>query len=85
MALFCAAISMDSVSFLRFLCHSHVQVFLSEILPFCRLKYPYSCFYSHVCFRVIVVMLNFMSPVLLLSAVMSLSLLFFNVVFESSY
>ena len=80
MALFCAAFRKDSVSLLRFPFLSHVNVFLCEISLVCRLKYPYSCFSSHFCFLVIVVLLIFMLPVLQL-----VFLCTFYVGFESSY
>ena len=41
----CAEIIRDSISLKRFLIRCHVHVFLSEISPICRLKYPYSCFF----------------------------------------
>ena len=44
MALFCAAVRRDSVSFLKFPFLSHVQVFLWEISLVCHLKCPYCCF-----------------------------------------
>ena len=46
MALFAAAIRRDSVSLLRFLFLSHVQVISCEILLVCH---TYSCFSSHFC------------------------------------
>ena len=75
MVLLCAAIRRDSVSLLRFPFHSHVQVFLCEILSVCLLKYPYSYFSSRFCFLVNVLFVLILSP-LLLAAVISLSLLF---------
>ena len=46
MSLFYAAIERDSVSFLRFLFLSHVQVFLYVISALCRLKKPKRSFFS---------------------------------------
>ena len=46
MALFCAAIRIDSFSLLRISFLSHIQVFSCEISIVCRLKYSYSCFSS---------------------------------------
>ena len=74
MTLFCVAMRRDSVSLVRFLFLSHVQVFSCEILLICRLKYSYTCFTSHFCFLVIVVLLIL---VLFVFAVISLSLIFF--------
>ena len=53
MALVCVAVRRDSVSFLRFLFLSYVQVFLCEISLVCRFKCPCSCFSSHFCSLVI--------------------------------
>ena len=47
MTSYVAAIRRDSVSFVSFPFHSHVQIFLCEIWPVCYLKYPYSCFSCH--------------------------------------
>ena len=66
MALFSAVIRKDSGSLLRFLFVSHAQVFSCDILFVCRLKYPYSCFSSHFCFLVIVLLLILVLFVLLL-------------------
>ena len=49
MALFLAAIKIDSVSLLRFLFLSYVPISPYEILLVCRLKYPYSCFSNYCC------------------------------------
>ena len=77
MALSCAAVMRDSVSLLRFPLLSHDQVFTCAISAVCRLKYPYSCFSSHLCFLVFVVfLLVHMLMLLFLAAVISLSLLF---------
>ena len=84
MALFCAAIRKDSVSFLRFPFHSHFQVFSREISPVCRLKRPYSYFSSHFLFLVIFIQLMHMLHVLFLLAVISLFFALFSVVFVSS-
>ena len=81
MALFWAAIQRDSFSFLRFSILSHVQVFSSEISLVCRLKYPYSCFYSHFTFLVIFVQMMFILPACFLVTVISLPPRFFYVVF----
>ena len=78
MALFCAAIRKDSVSLLQFSFLSHAQVFLCEISPVCRKKYPFSCFSPHFCFLVIVVQLVFMLSVLFLVTVISLPLFFLS-------
>ena len=51
MALFCTTIRRESL--LRFPSLSHVQVFSLV----CRLKNPYSCFFSHFCFLVNFVLL----------------------------
>ena len=81
MALFCAAIRIDSVSRLKFSFRSHVQVFSCKISLFCRLKYSYNCFSSHF-FFLVVVLLIIMLPVLFLATIISLSLLFKNLFFE---
>ena len=57
MALFYAAISRDSVSYLRFPFVCPVQVFSWNISPVYHLKYPYKYFFSHFCFLIIVVLL----------------------------
>ena len=84
MALFCPAIKRGSV-LLNFLFRSYVKVFSREISQVCCLKYPYSCS-SHFFFLLffVVVLFVLMLSVLLLAAVINLSILFFNVVFESS-
>ena len=56
MALSCAAIRRDSVSLLRFPFLSQVQVFWCEMLFIRRLKRPLSCFPSHFCFLVVVIL-----------------------------
>ena len=56
MALFCAAIRRDSVSLLKFPFLSHVQVLSCEMLFINRLKRPWSCFPSHFCFLVFVIL-----------------------------
>ena len=61
MALFYAAIRIDSVSLLRFPFHSHVQVFWCE-----------SCFSSHYCFLVIVVLSSIVLSVSFLMAAINL-------------
>ena len=60
-ALFCAAIWRDSVSLLKFLLLSHVQVLSCKMLFISRLKRPESCFASHFCFLVIVILLSIVS------------------------
>ena len=66
-----------SVSLLRFLFLSQVQVFSREISFICRLKYPYSCFSFYLFFLVIAVPFTFMLPTLFLVNLNSLYLLFF--------
>ena len=77
MALFYAVIRRDSVSFVGFPFHSHVQVFLYEILLVCHLKCPCSCFSSHFFFLVIFVLIMLVLSVLFLMAIISLPLHFF--------
>ena len=72
MSLFCAAIRKYSVSLLRFPFLSQIQVFSCEMSLVCRLKCPYSCFYSHFCFLVIFVLLILVLSVLFLVAIISL-------------
>ena len=62
-------IKRDSFFLLRF----H---FLAISTPACRLKYPRSCFSSHFCFLVFVVLVILMWPLLLLVVVIILYLLF---------
>ena len=69
--LFCASIRRDSVSLLKFPFLSHVQVLLSEMLLISCLKHSWSCFPSHFCFLVFVILLFIMSLVLFLMAVIS--------------
>ena len=76
MALFCTAIRGNSVSLLRFLFLSRVQVLSCEISLVCHLKCPSSCFSFNFCFLVIVVLLVFVLSVLFLVAVISLPLRF---------
>ena len=78
MAMFCAAIRRDSVSLLNFPFLSHVQIW-REISLVCRLKCPYSCFSSHFCFLVIVLLVLF---VLFLVAEIRVSMCSFYVVFD---
>ena len=76
MALFCAAIRRDSVSLLKFIFHSHVQVFLCKITPVVAWN-TQTFFSSHFCFLVMVVLLVLIIlSVLLLAAVSNLSLFF---------
>ena len=77
MALFCAAISRDSVSLLKFPFLSQIQVFSREISLVCLLKYQYSYFSFRFRFLAIVFLLIFMLSVLFLVAVINLFLLFF--------
>ena len=70
-------IKRDSISLLRSHFCSHVQLFWCEILSFCRLKYPYSCFSSCFFFLVIVVLFAFILSVLLLAAIISAPLFIF--------
>ena len=58
-SVFCATIWRDSGSLLRSLFLNHVQVFLCGIWHVSRLKYPSSCFSYHLCFIVIVALLDF--------------------------
>ena len=71
MALFCAAIRRDYVSHLKFPFLSHVLVLSCEMLFISRLKCPWSCFSSHFCFIVIVILLSIVLSVLFLMAVIS--------------
>ena len=77
MELFCSAIRKDSVSLLKFSFRGHILGFSYVISLICRLKYEYSCFFSHFYLFVIVVLFVFMLLMLLLAVVISLSLLFF--------
>ena len=69
-ALFCAAIRSYSVSLLRFFVFSHFQVFSCEIMLVSRLKCQYNYFSFSLWFLVIVCLI-------------SLSFIFFHVIFES--
>ena len=71
MALFCAVIRRDSVSFLRFPFRSHFQVFSCEISVVFCLKRLYFCFFSYFCFLVIFVLLLLVVSVLFLVDVIS--------------
>ena len=71
-----AFIKRDLVSLLRFPFRSHVLVFSCAISPVGRLKYPYSCFSSHLYFVVIVVLLTFTLSALWLANEISFSFLF---------
>ena len=71
---FCCYLKRFSL-FLNVSFRSQVQVFTSEIFWIRRLKYPYSCFSSHFCFVVIVVLF-----VLIFSVLFQVS----NVLFEGS-
>ena len=68
---FCAAIWRDSVSRLKFPFLSHVQVLSSKMLFISRLKRPWSCFSSHFCFLVFLILLSIVLLVLFLMAVIS--------------
>ena len=65
------ALRRDSISLLKFPFLSHVQVLSCEILFISRLNRPYSCFPSHFCFQVIVILLFIVFSVSFLVAVMS--------------
>ena len=71
MALFCAAMRRDSVSLLEFAFLSHVQVLSCEMLFINRLKRPWTCFSSHFCFLVFVILLSIVLSVFFLMAVIS--------------
>ena len=73
----------DSVSLLRIPFLRQDQLFSSKMLFICLLKYPYSCFSSHFCFPVCVILLILVLSVLFLAGVSCLCI--FNVVFVSSY
>ena len=77
MVLICAAIRGHSLSYLRFLFLSLVQILSHQISLVCLLKSPYSCFSSHFCFPVIFVLLMFVLSVLLVVTLIYLSMLFF--------
>ena len=81
MALFCAAIRIDSFSLLSFPFLSHVHVFSCKISLVCRLKCSHSCFFSHFCLQIIFVLLMLVLSILFLVTTISLPLRFFNVVF----
>ena len=70
MTLFCDAFRRDSVPLLKFPFLSHVQVLSCEMLFISRLKRP-SCFPSHFCFPVIVILLLIVLSVYFLMAVIS--------------
>ena len=82
MVLFCAGFFLQFFSFYFFF--SHVQVISPAISLVCRLKYPNSCFSFLCCFldpQFVVLLFVFILIrfiLLLLSAVTSLSLLFFE-------
>ena len=71
MALFCTAVRRDSVSLWKFPFLRHVQVLSWEMLFISRLKRPWSCFPSHFCFLVFVILLSIVLSVLFLMAVIS--------------
>ena len=76
MALFCATIRRDSVSLLRFPFLNHAHIFSCVMLFISRLKRPWSCFSSHFCFLIIVVLLVLMLSVSFLVAVINPSCVF---------
>ena len=68
---------LHSTSLLRFPFRIHIQVFLKEVLPVCRSKYPCSCFSSHFNFLVFLAIPFLLKlSVMLLTTVISLSLFF---------
>ena len=71
MALFCAAIRRYSVSLLKFPFLRHVLVLSCQMFLISRLKRPWSCFSSHFCFLVFVILLSIVLSVLFLMAVIS--------------
>ena len=71
MALSCAAIRRDSVFRLRFPFLSQVHVFWSEMLFISRLKRRQSCFSSHFCFLVVVILSSIVLSVSFLIVVIS--------------
>ena len=71
MVLSCAAIWRDSVSLLRFPFLSQVHVFCCKMLVIRRLKRPESCFSSHFCFLVVVILSSIVLTVSFLMAVIS--------------
>ena len=71
MALFWAAIRRDSASLLKFSFFSPLHVLSREMLFISRLKRPRSCFSSHFCFLVIVILLSTVLSVLFLMAVIN--------------
>ena len=78
MALFSAAIKIDSVSLLRFTFRNYVYVFSFAVSPGCLLKYLYSWFSPHFCFQVLGDFLSVtMLPKLLLIAVTHLPLIIY--------
>ena len=81
MALFCAAIRTDSVSLISFPFPIYVQTF--SVRQFVAWKTHTFVFFQFL--FLVIVLYALMLSVLLLPAVISVSLLFFYVVFESSY
>ena len=71
MALSCAAIRRDSISLLRFPFLSQVQFFWFVILFIRRLKRLLSCFPSHFCFLVVVILSSIVLSVSFLMVVIS--------------
>ena len=84
MVLFCAVIRRDSLSLLNFPFLSYVEVFSWEMLFISRLKRPWSCFSSHFCFLVFVILLSIVCRIVSDGRNQS-SVVFFYVVFESLY
>ena len=72
MELFWPTNSKNFFSLLKFSFHNPVHIFSCDISSVCRLKYPYSCFSSHFCFQVFVVLFVLMLSVLLFAAVIRL-------------
>ena len=70
-ALFYAAISRDSVSLLKFPFLSHIKVLSCEMLFTSRLNRPLTCFPSHICFLVTVILLSIVLTASFLIAVIS--------------
>ena len=84
MIMSCPRIRRNLVSLIIFSFPSHAQLFSGGISLVYRLKYPCSCFTSHFCFLVIVILLIFSQPMLFLGRVINCSCLFVYI-FDSSY
>ena len=72
MSLFCVDVREDSVSLLSFPFCSYDKVLSCEISFACRLKYQFSCFSSHFCFLLIVVLMILVLLVFFLVSVINL-------------